>query len=200
MYMLFRYGRSQSVHALIASQKLLGYHVAADGAEVVVEVGDDDVDFTLGVVAAGFKGLGDFFKDDEFFFSLGGDALKLAVFKEAFDDFLAVGFITLVLEFLFFRLFLQNIENRYVKYIAVDGVDGVVLLLAGGDGTDIHEFLKVKRNRGGGKPRRSERRSTYISSSIRDLRICMRDLSERHLNKLMASNSVMGHLLIKIIP
>ena len=52
-------------------QQPLGDHIAADGAEIVVVIGDDDIHFPFRIDSARFKGPGDFLQYDALLFSLG---------------------------------------------------------------------------------------------------------------------------------
>ena len=55
------------VEHVVAGQDFLGYHVAADGTEIIMIIGDDKIDFPLCVVPAFFESFRDLFKDNQFF-------------------------------------------------------------------------------------------------------------------------------------
>ena len=61
-----------SVDVFISLKQPLGDHVSADRAEVIVKVGDDQVDFALGVVAPVFECFRNLLKDDELLLPLRG--------------------------------------------------------------------------------------------------------------------------------
>ena len=54
----------------ISGQKPLAYHIPADGAEIVVEVGDDDIHFPLRIDAVIFERVGNDLQNDALLLSL----------------------------------------------------------------------------------------------------------------------------------
>lgn len=68
-------GSDAPVSSRIPRQKPLPDPIAADGAEIVIEIRDDQVDLPLGIDLVEFKGLGDHLKNDAFLFALGRNGL-----------------------------------------------------------------------------------------------------------------------------
>lgn len=88
-------------------QKLFPHHIPTDGTKIIVEIGDDNIYFPLGIDTIIFKCLGNHFQNDTLFLTLGRNGLQPAIFKKSINHFLTIFNVPLGLNFSLVRLLLQ---------------------------------------------------------------------------------------------
>ena len=127
---------------------MLADHVAANGAEIVVKSGDDQVDLPLGVGFAVRKLLRNNLQHNAALFLLGGDGFELPVLEKGVDHLLTVFCVPLLLQLRLVGLLLQNGEQRHVKERTVERIDRVILAFPRSHRARLGQLFQVEGNRG----------------------------------------------------
>ena len=91
MQILRRFLRPDApVAPAVSVQQLFPDHISTKGAEIIIEISDDDICFTLGIDAVKLKRLRDYLQNDALLLALGRNGLQPAVFEEGIDYLLAI--------------------------------------------------------------------------------------------------------------
>ena len=65
-------------------------HIPADRAEIIIEIGNNDIDLALRIDPVILEFLHDHIQNNPFFLALGRNRLQLAILKESVDYFLTI--------------------------------------------------------------------------------------------------------------
>ena len=86
------------ITVLIACHQPFCDHVAPQRAEIIVKIGNDHVDFPLGIDAVFFERTRDFFENNTLFLALCRDGSEPAILKKGVEYALAVLFVAFGLQ------------------------------------------------------------------------------------------------------
>ncbi len=95
-------------------------HIPADRAEIIIEIGNNDIDLALRIDPVILEFLHDHIQNNPFFLALGRNRLQLAILKESVDYFLTIYGVTLGLGVRFIRLLADDVQHAGFKDVFIE--------------------------------------------------------------------------------